>query len=40
MIRNGKRFDYNGPREAAGIVKYLIDQAQPYAKKLKNVGEV
>ncbi|KAF8358966.1 hypothetical protein PRIPAC_93961 [Pristionchus pacificus] len=40
IFRNGKRFEYNGPREANGIVKYMVDQAAPAAKKLNGLKEV
>ncbi|KAK6740996.1 hypothetical protein RB195_009070 [Necator americanus] len=34
------RFEYKGPREAYGIVKYMTEQALPAAKKLDGVFEV
>ncbi|GMT19573.1 hypothetical protein PFISCL1PPCAC_10870 [Pristionchus fissidentatus] len=40
IFRNGKRFEYNGPREANGITKYMLDQAAPAAKKLTAVKDV
>uniref|UniRef100_A0AC35U9B3 Protein disulfide-isomerase n=1 Tax=Rhabditophanes sp. KR3021 TaxID=114890 RepID=A0AC35U9B3_9BILA len=39
IMRNGRRFDYDGPREAQGIIKYMRDQAQPAAQEIKSVGE-
>uniref|UniRef100_A0A0K0D2H9 Calsequestrin n=1 Tax=Angiostrongylus cantonensis TaxID=6313 RepID=A0A0K0D2H9_ANGCA len=40
IMRHGRRFDYNGPRDAQGIVNYMIDQSKPAAKKLSNVGSI
>ncbi|GMS89584.1 hypothetical protein PENTCL1PPCAC_11759 [Pristionchus entomophagus] len=40
IFRNGKRFEYNGPREADGMVKYMVDQSAPAAKKLNGLKEV
>ncbi|CAI4229691.1 unnamed protein product [Auanema sp. JU1783] len=40
LMRSGKRFDYQGPREATGIVKYLLKQAEPAAKELKGINEI
>ncbi|GMR42615.1 hypothetical protein PMAYCL1PPCAC_12810 [Pristionchus mayeri] len=40
IFRNGKRFEYNGPREANGITQYMLDQASPAAKKLQGLKEV
>ncbi|KAL6727613.1 hypothetical protein Aduo_009476 [Ancylostoma duodenale] len=40
IMRNGRRFEYNGPRDAYGIVRYMNEQASPAAKKLANVAEV
>uniref|UniRef100_A0AC35FXX6 Protein disulfide-isomerase n=1 Tax=Panagrolaimus sp. PS1159 TaxID=55785 RepID=A0AC35FXX6_9BILA len=37
ILRNGRRFDYDGPRDAEGIVKYMLQQAKPAAKPLKTV---
>lgn len=34
LFRKGKDSEYNGPRQADGIVSYLIDQSAPGAKKL------
>lgn len=34
ILRKGKRFDYNGPREEDGIVKYMKEQARPAAQVL------
>uniref|UniRef100_F1L1D5 Protein disulfide-isomerase n=1 Tax=Ascaris suum TaxID=6253 RepID=F1L1D5_ASCSU len=39
IFRYGKRFDYNGPRTAEGIVDYMLEQAKPAAKKLNTVKE-
>ncbi|CAJ0600087.1 unnamed protein product [Cylicocyclus nassatus] len=40
IMRHGKRYEYNGPREAYGIVKFMQEQALPAAKKLGSVGAV
>uniref|UniRef100_A0A1I7T947 Protein disulfide-isomerase A4 n=1 Tax=Caenorhabditis tropicalis TaxID=1561998 RepID=A0A1I7T947_9PELO len=40
IIRNGRRFDYNGPREAAGIVKYMTEQSKPAATKLAKLKDI
>ncbi|VDM73426.1 unnamed protein product, partial [Strongylus vulgaris] len=40
VMRNGRRFEYIGPREAYGIVKFMNDQALPALKTLGSVGEV
>ncbi|VDK52653.1 unnamed protein product, partial [Cylicostephanus goldi] len=40
VMRHGKRYEYNGPREAYGIVKFMQEQSLPAAKKLGSVGEV
>uniref|UniRef100_A0A914H4U7 Protein disulfide-isomerase n=1 Tax=Globodera rostochiensis TaxID=31243 RepID=A0A914H4U7_GLORO len=39
IFRNGRRFDYNGPREAEGIVSYMLNQAKPAANRLNSVKE-
>uniref|UniRef100_A0A7E5A0H4 Protein disulfide-isomerase n=1 Tax=Panagrellus redivivus TaxID=6233 RepID=A0A7E5A0H4_PANRE len=39
ILRNGRRFDYEGPRDAEGIVKYLLEQSKPAARPLKTVKE-
>uniref|UniRef100_A0A914WED8 Protein disulfide-isomerase n=1 Tax=Plectus sambesii TaxID=2011161 RepID=A0A914WED8_9BILA len=39
ILRNGKRFDYNGPRDAAGIVTYMMEQSKPAARKLDSVKD-
>ncbi|KAI1717324.1 thioredoxin domain-containing protein [Ditylenchus destructor] len=39
ILRNGRRFDYDGPRDAEGIVKYMLEQSKPAAKELKTVKE-
>ncbi len=40
ILRKGRRFDYNGPREADGIVEYMKEQAKPAAKELKSAKEI
>ncbi|CAB3403430.1 unnamed protein product [Caenorhabditis bovis] len=40
VIRNGRRFEYNGPREAKGIVHYMLEQSKPAAKKLEKLRDV
>eukprot|EP01087_Luapelamoeba_hula_P010778 TRINITY_DN286_c0_g1_i1.p1 TRINITY_DN286_c0_g1~~TRINITY_DN286_c0_g1_i1.p1 ORF type:complete len:515 (-),score=118.35 TRINITY_DN286_c0_g1_i1:47-1591(-) len=40
IFRRGTPFEYNGPREAAGIVSYLEKQAGPSSKPLKTASEV
>ncbi|KJH47791.1 protein disulfide-isomerase domain protein [Dictyocaulus viviparus] len=40
VMRHGRRFDYNGPRNANGIASYMIEQSQPAAKKLSNAGSI
>jgi len=40
IFRNGEfSADYNGPREAAGITKYMKAQVGPASKKLKDVAD-
>ena len=39
LLRFGRRFDYDGPRDADGIVKYMLEQSRPAAKPLKTVKE-
>ncbi|CEF66669.1 Protein disulfide-isomerase A4 [Strongyloides ratti] len=39
VLRNGKRYDYNGPRDSIGIMEYMLKQAEPAAKKLNSVME-
>ncbi|KAE9555366.1 hypothetical protein FO519_001448 [Halicephalobus sp. NKZ332] len=39
LLRFGRRFDYEGPRDAEGIVKYMLDQSKPAAKPVKTVKE-
>uniref|UniRef100_A0A0N5AJ78 Protein disulfide-isomerase n=1 Tax=Syphacia muris TaxID=451379 RepID=A0A0N5AJ78_9BILA len=39
VLRYGRRFDYSGPREADGIVKYMIEQSKPAAHKLQTIKE-
>ena len=34
IFRSGKAGEYNGPRQAAGIVSYMLDQASPGARKV------
>lgn len=40
ILRKGRRFDYNGPRDADGIVEYMKEQAKPAAKELKSAKEI
>ncbi|CAD6187962.1 unnamed protein product [Caenorhabditis auriculariae] len=40
LIRHGRRFEYKGPREAAGIVKYMLEQSKPAARKLESAKDV
>jgi len=41
IFRNGEvSQDYNGPREAAGIVKYMQSQVGPSSKELKTVADL
>ncbi|KAJ1347772.1 hypothetical protein KIN20_002925 [Parelaphostrongylus tenuis] len=40
IMRHGRRFDYNGPRDGRGIANYMIEQSKPAAKKLSNVGSI
>lgn len=41
IFRNGElSTDYNGPREAAGIVKYMRSQVGPASKELKTVQDL
>jgi len=40
VFRNGQAFDYKGPRDAPGIVRYMEKQHGPAAKKLQTVEEV
>ncbi|EFO24730.2 Pdia4 protein [Loa loa] len=39
IFRNGKKFDYKGPRDAEGIVKYMLEQAEPALRKITSVKE-
>ncbi|KAL4003030.1 protein disulfide isomerase family protein [Acanthocheilonema viteae] len=39
VFRNGKKFDYKGPRDAEGIAKYMFEQAEPALKKITSVKE-
>ncbi|VDK55701.1 unnamed protein product [Anisakis simplex] len=39
IFREGRRFEYNGPRTADGIVQYMIEQSKPAAKKLDTIKE-
>ncbi|KAI6241659.1 putative protein disulfide-isomerase A4 [Aphelenchoides fujianensis] len=39
ILRYGRRFDYNGPRDADGIVKFMLEQATPSAVELRTVSE-
>ena len=34
LFRGGKDSEYKGPRDAAGIVSYMVDQASPDARKV------
>ena len=37
LLRKGKRFEYNGPREADGIIAYMREQAKPAARPLDSL---
>jgi hypothetical protein len=39
ILRFGRRFDYNGPRDTEGIVKYMLEQSKPAAQELRTVAE-
>uniref|UniRef100_A0A915ETN3 Protein disulfide-isomerase n=1 Tax=Ditylenchus dipsaci TaxID=166011 RepID=A0A915ETN3_9BILA len=39
IFRHGRRFDYDGPRDAMGIVNYMIEQSMDAAKELMSVKE-
>uniref|UniRef100_A0A1I8EAK4 protein disulfide-isomerase n=1 Tax=Wuchereria bancrofti TaxID=6293 RepID=A0A1I8EAK4_WUCBA len=39
IFRNGKKFDYRGPRDAEGIVKHMLEQAKPALRKINSVKE-
>uniref|UniRef100_A0AC34Q5G3 Protein disulfide-isomerase n=2 Tax=Panagrolaimus sp. JU765 TaxID=591449 RepID=A0AC34Q5G3_9BILA len=39
ILRFGRRFDYDGPRDAEGIVKYMLEQSKPAARPIKTVKE-
>ncbi|KAI6214755.1 Protein disulfide-isomerase [Aphelenchoides besseyi] len=39
ILRYGRRFDYNGPRDADGIVKFMLEQSKPAAVELRTVSE-
>lgn len=36
IFRNGRRFDYAGPREAEGIINYMLEQSKPAVKLLNH----
>ncbi|XP_071502882.1 protein disulfide-isomerase A3-like [Diadema antillarum] len=40
VFRNGDASDYQGPREADGIISYMKKQAGPKSKELKSVADV
>ncbi|KAJ8377552.1 hypothetical protein AAFF_G00256160 [Aldrovandia affinis] len=40
MFRKGKPFEYNGPREKAGIVDYMSEQAGPPSKQVQTQKQV
>lgn len=41
IFKNGEKFaDYEGPRDADGIVKYMRNKAGPASKELKSVADV
>lgn len=40
IFRNGRRFDYDGPRTASGIIKYMIEQSKPASKLLRTIKEI
>uniref|UniRef100_A0A0N5BTH5 Protein disulfide-isomerase n=1 Tax=Strongyloides papillosus TaxID=174720 RepID=A0A0N5BTH5_STREA len=39
ILRNGKRYDYTGPRDSDGIIDYMLKQANPAAVKVNTVAE-
>ncbi|KAI6176636.1 Protein disulfide-isomerase A4 [Aphelenchoides bicaudatus] len=39
ILRFGRRFDYNGPRDADGIVKYMLEQSKSAAQELRTPSE-
>eukprot|EP01117_Protostelium_nocturnum_P000742 TRINITY_DN1090_c0_g1_i1.p1 TRINITY_DN1090_c0_g1~~TRINITY_DN1090_c0_g1_i1.p1 ORF type:complete len:485 (-),score=188.99 TRINITY_DN1090_c0_g1_i1:480-1934(-) len=40
IFRRGNPSDYNGPRDAAGIVSYMAKQAGPSAKPINNLDQL
>lgn len=40
VFRNGRRADYEGPRDAEGIAKHMVKLSQPAAKELANLKMV
>jgi hypothetical protein len=40
VFRNGQASEYNGPREADGIVAYMRKQVGPAAKPVENAAEL
>ena len=40
LFKNGVASEYNGPREADGIVKYMKSRAGPVSKELNSVADV
>lgn len=39
IFRNGKEFEYKGPRDAPGIISYMQKQAGAASKPLKTVAD-
>ncbi|VDN81419.1 unnamed protein product [Brugia pahangi] len=39
IFRNGKKFDYKGSRDTEGIVKHMLEQAEPALRKINSVKE-
>ncbi|VDO24938.1 unnamed protein product [Onchocerca flexuosa] len=39
IFRNSKKFDYKGPRDAEGIVRYMLEQSEPALRKITSVKE-
>ncbi|XP_062898418.1 protein disulfide-isomerase A4 [Mobula hypostoma] len=40
IFRKGKPFEYNGPRDAYGIIEHMIEQAGPPSKQIQVVKQV
>lgn len=39
ILRYGKRSDYDGPRDADGIVKFMLEQSKSAAQEVRTVSE-